>query len=74
MWKKMNPVKFIKPIRLHKAFRHFRIWVDMHLEKIPLGANETYQHLHRHKDLLGVWFWQTAASHEKKSKYRYGVK
>lgn len=72
----LHPVKFIKPIKLHKhkAFRHFRIWIDMNLEKIPLDANETYQHPHRHKDLLGDWFWQISASQEKKSKYRYGVK
>lgn len=43
----------------------------MNLEKIPLDANETYQHPHRHKDLLGDWFWQISASQEKKSKYRY---
>lgn len=29
-------------------------------------AIETYQHLHTHKDLLGVWFLQRAANQEKK--------
>lgn len=71
-----HPVKFIKPIKLHKhtAFRHFRIQIGMNLGKNPLDANYTYQHLHRHKDLLGAWFWQRAANREKKSKHRYEVK
>lgn len=38
----------------------------MNLEKNPLNANETYQHLHRHKALSGGWFWQRTASQEKK--------
>lgn len=72
----LHPVRSIKPIKLHKhtAFRHFRIQIDMNLEKILLDANDPYQHLHKHKDLLGGWFWQRAASQEKKSKYRYRLK
>lgn len=72
----LHPVKSIQPINLykHQAFRHFWIWIDINLEKNPLDANETHQHLHRHKDLLGGWFWQRAASQDKKSKYRYGGK
>jgi len=48
-----------------RAFRENSIGID---------ATETYQHLHRHKDLLGVCFLQRAANQGKKNKYKYQVK